>query len=112
MKPAMILAVALSLGLMLCAGCAQNAIAGDSARHEQVYRGDVGVTGEDHDITICADSEVRKLSILGEGNRVFIEDGAHVARIEIVGSDNEVSCAAGLQFEFAEIGEDNHVKRR
>ncbi|MBN2445260.1 MAG: hypothetical protein JXO22_00925 [Phycisphaerae bacterium] len=99
-------------GSLLLTGCASNAITGDENRHEQVYYGELGITGEDHEVEVLRGSDLRKLSIMGEGNHVYIQDGALVAKIEIVGEDNEVSCPADLGFEFTEIGEDNHVTRR
>ncbi len=94
------------------AGCATNAITGDSTRHEQIYHGVVGITGADHEITIEKGSQVPKLSIMGADNSVFIQDGAVVEKIEIVGEDNDVSCPVGLVFEFTQIGEDNRVTHR
>ena len=103
------------MGGMLAAvqfGCAHNAITGESSRHEQVYHGTVGITGEDHVVTILPGSQVTKLSIMGGDNRVYVAEGATVAKVEIVGEDNEVTLPTGMDVEYSEIGGDNRLKYR
>ncbi len=112
MRTPMFTALALAVAA-ITAGCAQHtSITGDGTRHEQVIHGSVGITGEDHELTILAGSDVTKLSIIGEENRVFIQDGALVWKIELAGEDNEVSCPPDLAVEFSTVGEDNRLKRR
>ncbi len=93
-------------------GCAaqQTSITGDGVKQAQVIRGDVGITGEDHELTILAGSDVSKLSIWGDEIKVRIEDGAVVRKIEIIGEDNTIYCPKGLSVEYSAIGEDNKLK--
>lgn len=104
--------VAVAATLTALAGCAHNAITGDGSRHELVLHNTARLDGEDIDLTILAGSDVRKLSIVGEANRVVIENGAVVHKVEIVGEDNEVICPAGMAVEYTEIGEDNDLRYR
>ncbi len=102
----------LSAAALFVAGCANTTIRGTGSRHEQVFYGDVGISGEDHDVTMLPGSQVRKLSIMGEDIYVFVTDGALVDKIEIVGENNEVSCPAGVTVEYSELGEDNRLIHR
>jgi len=49
---------------------------------------------------------------MGEDNRVVVQDGAVVRKVEIVGEDNEVICPEGMAVEYSAIGEDNRLKHR
>ncbi|MGD8450928.1 MAG: hypothetical protein PVJ57_03845 [Phycisphaerae bacterium] len=103
---------AVALALLALSGCAHNAITGDGSRHDLLLHNTARLDGEDIDLTILAGSDVRKLSIVGEGNRVVIQDGAVVHKVEVVGEDNEVTCPAGMRVEYTEIGEDNDLRYR
>ncbi len=108
-----------TLTAVLCAllltpiACSQHtSITGEGKKLSQVVHGSVGMTGEDHRLTILAGSDVTKLSIVGEDIEVTIDPGARVRKIEIIGDDNEIIAPADLQFEFSDIGDENEVKRR
>jgi len=96
----------------LAAGCSHTAITGDGSRQSQVIHGSVGITGQDHELTIMPGSDVSKLSVMGEDNRILIREGAAVRKIEIVGEDNQVICPEDLDVEFSTVGEDNRLIRR
>ncbi|MFH0980831.1 MAG: hypothetical protein V2A79_04760 [Planctomycetota bacterium] len=98
--------------MVLATGCTQMAITGEAGRHEQVIHGNVGITGEKHELTILSGSDVAKLSIIGEDNRVVVEDGAVLRKVEIIGEDNEVICPPGLTVQYSGIGEGNRLKHR
>ncbi len=100
--------------LFAMAGCVQQhaSITGDGVEQAQVIHGDVGITGEDHELTILAGSDVSKLSIWGDEIKVRIEDGAVVRKIEIIGEDNTIYCPKSLSVEYSAIGEDNKLKHR
>jgi hypothetical protein len=98
--------------IALLTGCSHTAISGEGTTQAQVIHGTVGITGEDHRLTILAGSDVTKVSIIGEEIRVIVDDGAVVRKVEIVGEDNEVLCPADLVVEYSAIGEDNRLKRR
>ncbi len=105
---------AMTLAVASLGGCAaqRTSITGENVDQEQVVHGEVGITGEDHEVTILAGSDVSKLSIWGEDIRVHIADGAVVRKIEIIGEDNTVSCPAGLSVEYSAIGDDNKLRYR
>ena len=100
------------LVLAAMTGCSHTAIRGEGCEQEQVIRGAVGITGEDHELTILSGSEVTKLSIIGEDNRVVVEQGATIHKIEIIGEDNEVTCPEGASVHYSSIGEDNRLRYR
>ncbi len=107
------LLTAMGLGCVLLAtGCASTTISGEGTRMEQVFTGNVGIRGEDHDIVMLPGSEVLKLSIMGEDVYVDVLDGATIDKIEIVGNDNEVVCPEEMSFEQSIIGEGNRIRRR
>lgn len=94
---------------ILSAGCAHTSITGSGGRYAYVLYGDVGITGEDNELTVKSGSEVHKLSIMGEDIRVIVEDGALLEKVEIVGEDNEVRYPAGMLIEYSELGESNRM---
>lgn len=107
------LAVALLAILFGAPACSQHtSITGEGKKMSQVIHGSIGMTGEDHRLTILAGSDVTKLSIMGEDIRVTIEEGARVRKIEIIGEDNEIIAPADLEFEYSDIGEENEIKHR
>lgn len=104
------LTLGLAISLLMLTGCAHTAITGDGSMHERIIKGNVGLVGEDISLTLVATSEVPKLSIMGEGNRVVVAEGARVDKIEVVGEENEVVLPMGLKPIYNEIGEENRLK--
>lgn len=100
------------LAALLLTGCATVRIGGEGSRQEMVIQGNVGITGEDHELTILPGSQVTKLSIIGEDVEVFVRPGATVDKIEIVGEDNEVTVPEGMPVEYSQLGEDNRLRFR
>lgn len=100
------------LGIGL-AGCTQRTtITGEGLKESHVIRGELGISGEDNEVTLLAGSDVSKLSIMGQDIDVVVEEGATVRKIEVVGEDNTVRCPPGLAVDFSTIGEDNKLYRR
>ena len=106
----MSIGLATALTCTLLVGCAHTSIHGSGTRHERVIQGQIGITGEDHQLTVLPGSEVTKLSIIGEDNRVVVLEGATIEKVEIVGDDNEVLVPAGMVVEYSEIGEDSRLR--
>ncbi len=100
------------LAALLLTGCATVQISGEGSRQEMVILGNVGITGEDHELTILPGSQVTKLSIIGEGIEVVVRPGATVDKIEIVGDDNEVTVPEDMPVEYSQIGDDNRLRYR
>jgi len=100
----------LTLSLLLTTGCAVTRVTGSDSKWRQVAYGNIGIIGEDHEVTLLAGSEVSKLSIMGEDIHVCVEEGAVVDKIEIVGEGNVVECPDGMPIEYSEIGEDNRIR--
>ncbi len=105
------------LGVLLIAvlivttvGCANTSIRASGTTVERVFVGDIGLMGEDNQLTLLSGSEVYKLSIMGDNNRVYAERGAFVDKVEIVGEDNIVVVPEGSVLEYSEMGEDNELR--
>ena len=101
-----------TLSLLLLVGCVHTAITGEKSRQERVIHGTIGITGDHHQITLLAGSDVLKLSIIGEKNHVVVQDGATLKKVEIVGEHNEVICPENMPVEYSEIGEHNCIKHQ
>ena len=102
----------MAIAMLLLTGCAVTRVTGSDSKWRQVGYGNIGIIGEDHEVTLLAGSEVSKLSIMGEDIHVYVEDGAVVDKIEIVGEGNVVECPDGMPIEYSEIGEDNRIRHR
>lgn len=113
MRSTHLAACTLAASVLVPAGCAQRvSISGEGVVQAQLVHGDVGITGEDHELTILSGSEVPKLSIIGDDVEVIVEDGAQVHKIEIVGEDNTVTCPQNASVQFSSIGDNNKIRYR
>lgn len=104
--------VVATLALLLLAGCAHTAFIGEKTHAERVYHGTIGITGDEHQVTLLAGSDVQKLSIIGEKNRIVVQDGATLHKLEIVGEHNEITCPENMPAECSQIGEHNTIKHQ
>ncbi len=102
----------IALALLVLTGCTVTRITGSDSKWRQVGYGNIGIIGEDHEVTFLAGSAITKLSIMGEDIHVYVEDDATVDKIEIVGEGNVVDCPDGMPIEYSEIGEDNRIHHR
>ncbi len=113
MSSAHIAACAFAASVLAISGCTQHtSISGEGVVHAQLIHGNVGITGDDHELTILSGSDVPILSIIGDDVEVTIEDGARVHKIEIVGDDNLVVCPQNASVCFASIGDNNKIRYR
>lgn len=101
----------IALAIML-AGCNTTYLTSSGSRYSGVYYGELGLKGEDNELTLLDGTDLTKLSVMGKDNRVVVRPGANVMKVEIVGEDNRVECPAGMSVEYTEIGEDNELKFR
>lgn len=98
--------------LVSLTGCAHNIVKGHESSRVGIFFGDVGIDGSNNVLTIQNRSRVTKLSILGSGNRIMVEDDVTLPHIEFCGRDNEVSVPGQLMYRVTEVGANNRVIRR
>jgi hypothetical protein len=98
--------------LMALPGCAHNVVGAHDARRSGVFYGDLGIPASRTDVRIERLSKLRKLSIIGGNNDVFVEDGASIEHIEFVGASNTVSLPEHLIVRITELGNNNEIIRR
>ncbi len=108
----MIALAGMVLLLTLGSGCGANWISGSHIRQRNVWYGDLGITGDDNDITVARGSRLIKLSIVGDENRVTVEDGVTLNKIKIFGDRNVVSIPEGLIVRVSQAGKANQIVRR
>lgn len=102
-----------SLLLVLASGCSgDNRIVGHELRQEGRWYGDFGVVGNLNNITIKTGSSLSTLKVVGDGNKIFVEDHVPCGKVEIWGANNEVSVPEGLRLRQAIVGNGNNVIRR
>ncbi len=81
---------------------------GDGKRVADVFQGSISLTGNGHEITIQAGSEVPCVTILGSENSIRIEEGATVTQIRGLGNDNAVDAPHGMDIDLSLLkGENN-----
>ncbi len=97
--------------LFLSVGCAHNAMDGNGSVWTGEYFGDVGLRGDNNQMTIRSGSRVWKLSIIGNKSNVMVEDGATVNRVEFIGRGNVVSLPENLIVRVTEIGNNQLIRR-
>jgi len=104
---------ALMLGVICTAtGCATNAIVANNTIRDGVFFGDLGISGDDNDVTAREGSRIRKVSINGHRNTVTVEDDVPVTHVEFVGTGNTVSVPASVIVRMTELGRENTIVRR
>lgn len=78
-------------------GCvASNRIVGHRIHQSGTWYGELGITGHLNEITILRGSRLNKLSIIGDGNFVVVEDHVTLGKVEIWGENNTVSIPGEL----------------
>ena len=99
-------------GLVVAAtGCAYNSIMGNGIVRADQYFGDVGLTGDNHNVTIVRGSRVNKLSILGDDCSVTVQNGVALCKIEFWGTGNTISLPEGLLVRTTEVGMNQIIRR-
>lgn len=105
------LALGVAAAGLLVAGCAPTELATNKSQREGAFYGDYGITGHDNVTTIKGGSLINKLSIIGDGNRVIVEDDVAMAKIEIWGSGNEIELPYGLNPYFTQVSRNGNTVR-
>jgi hypothetical protein len=74
----------------------------------EVFKGSISLTGNDHEVTIQAGSEVPSVTILGSNNTIRVEEGASVTEIRGLGNGNTVDVPNGMEIDLTLLkGENN-----
>ena len=99
--------------VLLTTGCSgPNHIVGDRVKQTVHWNGDVGLTGNLNELTISGDSNIYTLSVIGHANRIFVEEGAPVGKVEIWGDDNIISVPERLKVRESRVGKRTVILRR
>ena len=94
-------------------GCARHVIVAHNSTESAVMYGTVRIVGHHNDVTIEDFSRIEKLSIIGDGNTVFVEDNVYLVRtIEFWGNENVVSLPQKLTVAVRQVGVNRIVVRR
>ncbi len=81
---------------------------GAGIRVAEVFNGSISLTGNGHDITIQAGSEVPSVTILGSDNTIHVEEGANVTQIRGLGNGNAIDAPQGMDIDLTLLkGENN-----
>jgi len=100
-------------GLLAATGCTSaNRIVGNNLTQVGSWYGELGITGHYNKITVLPNSRLTKLSILGSGNELIVDDHVTLGKIEIWGADNTVSIPASLVVRVNQVGDGSRVVRR
>ncbi|MGB0715940.1 MAG: hypothetical protein ACPGXK_08680 [Phycisphaerae bacterium] len=93
-------------------GCAKsNPVAGHNLRLNQVYMGNMEISGNGNQIFVKKGSNIPKLSIAGDVNTVTFEDGALVNQIDIWGNSNTVSIPHDVTVTSSIMGQNQIIFR-
>lgn len=106
--------VPLGLIVLACApGCARHVIVAHNSTESAVMYGTVRIVGHHNDVTVEDFSRIEKLSIIGDGNTVFVEDNVYLVRtIEFWGNENVVSLPQKLTVAVRQVGANRIVVRQ
>lgn len=109
----MIGAVVLAAMMTAACGCSATShmVAHRTVTNKQWF-GDAGVTGHLNNVIVQAGSHVTKFSIIGDGNKVYFEEGTTLGKIEIWGENNVISVPAVLYVRDSRVGHGNIVEHR
>ncbi len=103
--------IALSMASLALTGCS-NRIVGSELTEDGHWYGELGITGHTDNIIIRAPSELTKLSVIGDANRIFVEDRVTLGKIEVWGSDNVISIPQRLVVRINQWGKRTQIVRR
>lgn len=103
-----------AMGLALLAmGCsATNHMVADNVKQTVHWNGEVGLTGNVNEITIAGDSRIYTLSVIGDANKLFVEEGATLGKVEVWGSDNVISVPERLHIRDSRVGKRTVILHR
>lgn len=110
MRRVLMASVAVTL-LSAVLGCNSMGLVGHNMVRQVDGIGDVGVTGDNNQITFGPVSRIRKLSIVGDNNRITLENGATLAKVEFWGNYNVVSIPPYALVRANQVGSNQIVQR-
>lgn len=102
----------MAMVLLGSSGCAYTSFVGNDGNRSGQFFGEVGITGQNNDLTVESGSRLRKLSIIGDDNRVMVQSGVTLGKIEFYGKGNRVSIVEGLTVRITQVGRENVIERR
>jgi hypothetical protein len=105
------LAAACAAILLLSSGCS-NRLVGHGGVHAQTWNGTFGITGHLNDVTIQAGSRVTTLSVIGDGNKIFVEENVTLGKVEIWGENNIINVPETLIIRDDQVGKGTKIIRR
>ena len=98
---------------LLSVGCTSTQrIAQSNGNVDAKWFGELGITGHINTVRMQPGSKLDKLSIIGDGNKVFVDDHVILAKIEIFGGNNEVSIPRTLIVREYIVGHGSYIVRR
>lgn len=99
--------------VLLSVGCTSTQrIAQSGGNYSDKYFGELGITGHVNTVRVLAGSKLDKLSIIGDGNKVFVEDHVILGKVEIWGGNDEVSIPKSLIIREYIVGHGSAIVRR
>jgi|GEM_PF-6813707 len=99
--------------LLGAVGCSStNRIVGHNLTQVGQWYGELGVTGDNNNVVVQTGSRLTKLSIIGVGNIIDVDDQCSLGKVEIWGDRNCVTIPANLVVRIAQVGPGNQIKRR
>lgn len=106
-----VVGVALAAALvLLSSGCvSSNRIVANRVVQSNTWYGELGITGVGNDITVQRGSDLTRLSIIGDFNRVRIEPRSTCGKIEIWGKECQVFVPAGMVIRKNVVGHGSEV---
>lgn len=93
-------------------GCSSNSIVGNNITMQRQWAGNVGVTGHLNQIRILDGSDLFRLSVIGDANRVYVEDRVTLGKVEVWGENNIIEVPARLRVRSSLVGRGSVIVRR
>jgi hypothetical protein len=98
--------------LLAATGCSStNRIVGHNITQAGHWYGELGITGDNSNITVQTGSRLTKLSVLGDGNTVTVQERCSLGKIELWGENNTVNVPDYLVVRITQWGPANQIIR-
>ena len=108
-----LLAVMVAVTSVVLLGCGDNRLVGSRlAPRQDRWFGELGVIGNLNELRVLSGSDLTYLKIVGDANKVFVEDDVTLGKVEIWGENNEVSVPDYLRVRESIVGNGSRVIRR
>jgi hypothetical protein len=106
-------AVTVAATSMALLGCGDNRLVGNRLTpREDRWFGELGVMGNLNELRVLSGSDLTYLKIVGDANKVYVEDDVTLGKVEIWGENNEVSVPDYLRVRESVVGNGSRVIRR